>query len=90
MTMLQSMQVNNRNPCNAYDLQVLSNLIYYVGSRKSDDWTLVNKYCHPNATQLHGINVYGLMKVVFKTDSMQNKTGFSASVQAGNFQTSGH
>lgn len=55
-----------------------------IGSRYSGDWSLVNKYCHPNATQLHGIQVSDMMKVVFKSDTLHNKTGFSANVLAGN------
>ncbi|XP_059471095.1 cubilin-like [Neocloeon triangulifer] len=51
----------------------------YSGSKLSNEWTLLEKYCHPNATQVNGVHSADrIMKVVFRSDAMRNKTGFSA------------
>ncbi|XP_059488336.1 cubilin-like isoform X2 [Neocloeon triangulifer] len=63
----------------------------YSGSKISNDWTLIQKYCRPNATQLNGVHSTDTMKVVFRSDAGRNKTGFSAtavSVCGGNLEGS--
>lgn len=52
----------------------------YSGINGVEDWKLLAKICMPNDTYRDTIKATNLMKVVFKTDSYKNRTGFAARV----------
>ncbi|KAF4527382.1 hypothetical protein B566_EDAN015951 [Ephemera danica] len=57
----------------------------YSGERdqnEANQWKTLGKFCHPNAIQMHIMHASDVLKVVFQTDSMYNRTGFAATAIA--------
>ena len=58
-----------------------------VLEKKNEDWESVIKTCHENVTFSYFIYALNMMKVTFKTDDYQNRTGFAAFIGESNSLT---
>ncbi|KAF4532443.1 hypothetical protein B566_EDAN014448 [Ephemera danica] len=49
---------------------------------EANQWKTLGKFCQPNAIQMHIMHASDVLKVVFQTDSIYNRTGFAATAIA--------
>ena len=75
----------NMHNKNIFKMTFWKNHMMFIGEEGRPDWNFLSKVCLPNATYQRRIETTNLMKVVFRTDSYMNKTGFKASVRIGKY-----
>ena len=71
---------NDVNLANDFDTCILDRVDIYNGISISQNWELLTQICTPNITNANKFTSTNLMKIVFKSDSVLNQTGFSATI----------